>query len=189
MNAFGGNRRWAVVVALILVAFSAAPVSAQTPEGRTGPWLEIDQIFWFTAPDPHNVTLGNDYRPDLKNNPDFAYGEDRRPQCYYFRGGGPEADEVNAIYMTLSCRIGMVVGVISWASVGIGLMALAWGGVLWVVDSNAAGERMAALRNTVTGPMVGIILVFASYAIARMIYVTLKYNFDRYLAGEQFWRP
>ncbi len=153
---------------------------AQTPpEGVEGPWLNIFQIFWFTNPDYANSGADQEYTSSYGQK--YEYGRDRRSKCYYHDGLEPEADEVNSLFLMMSCRVGHVVGVVTWSAVGVALMAFAWGGLMHVVDSTAGGDRAGALRNMITSPLVGLLIVFLAYVLATVIYVTMRYNFERYL--------
>ena len=157
-----------------------APAHAQTPpEGVKGPWLNIFQLVWFTNPDYDNSGADQDYTSNYGQR--YEYGKDRRPKCYYHATDGPDADKVNSLFLMMSCRVGLVVGVVTWSAVGVALMAFAWGGLMHVVDSTAGGDRAGALRNMITSPLVGLLIVFLAYVLATLIYVTMRYNFERYL--------
>ena len=140
------------------------------------PWLGIFQLVWFTIPDYDNSGTDQDYT--LNYGQMYEYGRDRRPKCYYHDGLEPEADEVNSLFLMMSCRVGLVVGVVTWSAVGVALMAFAWGGLMHVVDSTAGGDRAGALRNMITSPLVGLLIAFLAYVLATLIYVTMRYNFD-----------
>lgn len=170
-------------VLLIFQVLQSGTAAAQTPV--EGPWRDIHQIFWFTDADYDITDPGSGYTRNAVQR--FAYGDVRRSQCYHFNPNGPEADEVNGLYWMMSCRLGLVTGAITWIGVGIALMALAWGGVMWVVDAGAGGERGAALRNMVSGPLIGLGIMFFAYIFARFAYTVIRYNFDRYISGEGFW--
>ena len=94
---------------------------------------------------------------------------------------GPDADWINALYEMVSCRMGLLTGAITWIGVGIALMSLAWGGFMWIVDSNSSGERAGVLRNMITGPLVGLTIMFFSYTFAKFLYSIIRYNFEKYL--------
>ena len=189
------RRRFLVAVAIaacmVFVGLVAKPgtASAQAPTGVDGPWLDINQIFWFTAPDYGHVDPGDSYAPHPEGDmaQRFEYAKDRHPQCYYFFTKGPEAHHVNALYMMMSCRMGLVVGVLTWIGISVALMAIAWGGVMRVVDSNVGGERAAALVNMVTGPLIGVGGLLLAYPITKALATIIRYNFERYLRGEGFW--
>ena len=157
------------------------PLPEQTPGGGVdGPWLDIFQVFWFTdAPDFEHTDKGATYGHNAARR--FDYGKDRHPQCYYYSDEGPDADWVNALYDMMSCRVGLVVGALTWFGVAIALMALAWAGLMWITDSDAGSERTVALRNMITGPLLGMLLLFFTYTFAKWLYAVIKYNFDRYI--------
>ncbi len=176
--------RLAVAVAAALLAVvtglaSPEEAHAQAPEGVDGPWMNIFQLFWFTEPDYAND--GTDQEYNVYYGQRFEYGKDRRPKCWYHHEDGPDADKVNSLYLMMSCRVGIVVGLVTWAAVGVALMTMAWNGLMHVVDSGAGGERAGVLRNMITSPLVGLLLVFMAYVIATLIYVVMRYNFERYL--------
>ncbi len=188
MSASTSKRRLRVVVFGILSAallWTAAGLAqpaqahAQSPEGVDGPWLDIFQLFWFTAPDYANTGADQAYTTNYGQR--YEYGAERRPKCYYHFTNGPDADKVNSLFLMMSCRVGLAVGTVTWAAVGIALMALAWGGLMHVVDSTAGGDRAGALRNMITSPLVGLLIVFMAYVFATLIYTTMRYNFERYL--------
>ena len=167
---------------LVIVSILTAPSAmAQTPPvGVDGPWLDIFQIFWFTDdPNYDHTDKGTTYAPNAARR--YDYGQNRHPQCYYYSIAGPDADWINALYDMMSCRIGLVTGAITWIGVGIALMTLAWGGVMWVVDSNSGGDRAGALRNMITGPLIGLMIMFFSYGFAKFLYAVIRYNFEKYL--------
>ena len=176
-------RRAMAVLSLVVVVsmLSASTAMAQTPSGVEGPWLDIFQIFWFTdTPNYDHTDKGTTYAPNAAQR--YDYGQNRHPQCYYYEGGvEPDADWINALYDMMSCRVGLVTGAITWMGVGIALMALAWGGLMWVVDSNSGGDRAGALRNMITGPLVGLTIMFLSYTFAKFLYTVIRYNFEKYL--------
>ena len=169
----------AVLIAVVMGLASPEEAFAQAPEGVDGPWLNIFQLFWFTNPDYDNS--GTDQEYNLYYGQRYEYGEDRRPKCWYHHTDGPDADKVNSLFLMMSCRVGIVVGAVTWAAVGVGLMGMAWNGLMHVVDSGAGGERAGVLRNMITSPLVGLLLVFMAYVIATLIYVVMRYNFERYL--------
>ena len=169
----------AVLLAVVTGLASPGTAHAQAPEGVDGPWLNIFQLFWFTNPDYDNSGADQEY--NLYYGQRFEYGKDRRPKCWYHHTDGPDADKVNSLYLMMSCRFGLVVGAVIWAGVGIALMTMAWNGLMHVVDSNAGGERAGVLRNMITSPLVGLMLLFMAYVIATLIYVVMRYNFERYL--------
>lgn len=179
--------------ALLLCALLPSTAWAQTPydgPGIEGPWMDIFQIFWFTNADDREAGYahqdkGTTYaqEPAMR----FDYGKNRHPKCYYYDDAGPDADWINALFSMMSCRMGLIVGMMTWFGVGIALMALAWAGFMWVVDSNAAGERMAALRDSLTGPLVGLTLLFVAYPVAKFIYGVIRLNFETYIIGTNFW--
>ncbi len=173
----------ALVVVLSAVMLHPAVASAQTPV--EGPWLDIFQVFWFTDTDYTNppTDAGNTYTRNAAQR--FDYSEARRAQCYYFPD--TEANQVNALYWLMSCRLGLVVGAVSWIGVGIALMALTWGGVMWIVDAGSGGERGAALRNMISGPLVGLFIIFSAYIFARFAYTLIRYNVTRYLDNPTWW--
>ena len=169
----------AVLIAVVMGLASPEEAQAQAPEGVDGPWLSIFQLFWFTNPDYDNS--GTDQEYNLYYGQRYEYGKDRRPKCWYHHTDGPDADKVNSLFLMMSCRVGIVVGAVTWAAVGVGLMGMAWNGLMHVVDSGAGGERAGVLRNMITSPLVGLLLVFMAYVIATLIYVVMRYNFERYL--------
>lgn len=189
MSVSTGKRRIRVATGGVLAAAllwtviglaQPARAHAQTPPGGVvGPWLEIFQLVWFTIPDYDNN--GTDQNYTLNHGQTYEYGKDRRPKCYYHDGLEPEADEVNSLFLMMSCRVGLVVGVVTWSAVGVALMAFSWGGLMHVVDSTAGGDRAGALRNMITSPLVGLLIAFLAYVLATLIYVTMRYNFERYL--------
>ena len=188
MSASTGRHSMSIKVAGVLAALALAGVvilatpkkaHAQAPEGVQGPWLAIFQLFWFTNPDYDNSGADQEYTVYYGQR--FEYGKDRRPKCWYHHTDGPDADKVNSLFLMMSCRIGLVVGAVTWAGVGIALMTMAWNGLMHVVDSTAGGERAGVLRNMITSPLVGLLLLFMAYAIATLIYVVMRYNFERYL--------
>ncbi len=168
-------------IALAVGACLAIPgeANAQAPEGVEGPWLNIFQLVWFTNPDYGNTGADQEYTANYGQR--FEYGRDRRPKCWYHHTDGPDADKVNSLYLMMSCRFGLVVGAVTWAAVGVALMAMAWSGLMHVVDSTAGGERAGVLRNMITSPLVGLLLAFMAYVLATLIYVVMRYNFERYL--------
>ena len=188
MSASTSRRRLRVATGGILAAALlwtalglAQPVTAhaQSPEGVDGPWLNIFQLVWFTNPDYTNSGTDQNYTTNYGQR--YEYGRDRRPKCYYHATDGPDADKVNSLFLMMSCRVGLVVGVVTWSAVGVALMAFAWGGLMHVVDSTAGGDRAGALRNMITSPLVGLLIAFLAYVLATLIYVTMRYNFERYL--------
>lgn len=167
-------------LSLFIGAVFAPTASAQTPGGVDGPWLDIFQIFWFTdAPDFNHTDKGTTYGHNAARR--FDYGRDRHPKCYYYSPEGPDADWINALYDMMSCRVGLVVGALTWFGGGVALMALAWAGLMWVTDSDAGGERAVALRNMITGPVFGLLMLIFAYSVAKWLYVVIRYNFDRYI--------
>ena len=167
-------------LALLIGTALAPAASAQTPQGVDGPWLDIFQVFWFTdSPDFEHADEGATYGHNAARR--FDYGQDRHPQCYYYSAEGPDADWTNALYDMMSCRVGLVVGALTWFGVAIALMAFAWAGFMWIMDSDAGGERAVALRNMITGPLIGLLLLFFTYTFAKWLYVVIRYNFDRYI--------
>ena len=174
-----------LALALLIGAALSPAASAQTPvppdpQGVDGPWLDIFQVFWFTdEPDFEHTDRGTTYQHNAARR--FDYGQSRHPQCYYYSPEGPDADWVNALYDMMSCRVGLVVGALTWFGVAIALMALAWAGFMWITDSDDAGERVVALRNMITGPLLGLVMLFLAYTFARWLYVVIRYNFDRYI--------
>ena len=170
---------------LAVTALASSPATASAQQGVDGPWLDIHQIFWFTAPDFDGTDPGETHTSNFTQR--FDYGADRHPKCYYHEPDGPDAHQVNALYRMMSCRVGIVVGVLVWVGVAITLVALAWGGIMWVVDSGSGGDRLAALKNMLTGPVVALIILFCAYPISRAIYVLVRYNFQRYILGEGYW--
>ena len=188
MSASTGSRLFRVTAAFLAASLLWAVLSlaqparahAQAPpEGVEGPWLNIFQLVWFTIPDYDNS--GTDQEYTLNHGQRYEYGKDRRPKCYYHATDGPDADKVNSLYLMMSCRVGLAVGVVTWSAVGVALMAFAWGGLMHVVDSTAGGDRAGALRNMITSPLVGLLIAFLAYVLATLIYVTMRYNFERYL--------
>lgn len=188
MSASIGSRSKRIGVAGALAALALVVVFglgnpgkayAQEPEGVPGPWMEIFQLFWFTNPDYGNTGADQEYTVYYGQR--YEYGRDRRPKCWYHHTDGPDADKVNSLYLMMSCRFGLVVGAVTWAGVGIALMTMAWNGLMHVVDSTAGGERAGVLRNMITSPLVGLLLLFMSYVLATLIYVVMRYNFERYL--------
>ncbi len=189
MNASTNRRHLRVATGAVLTASllwavlglaQPARAHAQTPpEGVVGPWLNLFQLVWFTNPDYANIGTDQDYTSNYGQT--YEYGRDRHPKCYYHDGLEPEADEVNSLFLMMSCRVGLVVGVVTWSAVGVALMAFAWGGLMHVVDSTAGGDRAGALRNMITSPLVGLLIAFLAYVLATLIYVTMRYNFERYL--------
>ena len=175
----GGVLAAALLWAVIGLAQPARAHAQTPPEGVAGPWLNIFQLVWFTNPDYANSGTDQDYTSNYGQT--YEYGKERRPRCYYHDGIEPEADEVNSLFLMMSCRVGLVVGVVTWSAVGVALMAFAWGGLMHVVDSTAGGDRAGALRNMITSPLVGLLIVFLAYVLATLIYVTMRYNFERYL--------
>lgn len=181
-------RRWCAALLLTMGLVLAFPftASAQTPEGVKGPWMDIFQLYWFTEPQYGNTPY-NDPGHNTNYAQRYSYGVERRAKCYYLSEDGPDADKVNELFVMMSCRIGLPVGVIVWSGVGIGLMTFAWGGFLHVVDSSAGGQRLGSLRNMVTGTMVGIIISIMAYPIAKVLYGIMRYNFEQYLRLDRFW--
>lgn len=163
--------------------------------GNEGPEFQVlqpgDTDFDPLKPDTVKFNLAPPALEDKRSSTDqeyivyygqrYEYGKDRRPKCWYHHTDGPDADKVNSLFLMMSCRIGLLVGAVTWAGVGIALMTMAWNGLMHVVDSTAGGERAGVLRNMITSPLVGLLLLFMAYAIATLIYVVMRYNFERYL--------
>lgn len=191
-----------LAVALLFLA-NPSHAFAHDPPETDGPWLEIEQLHHFeneqitTGPGGISVNpLPNSLLPASGElpNPNYRYDEEqetRRFQCYYQVGPydrqEPETHWVSSIWLMLNCRIGSLVGIMTWAGVGIAMMTFAWGGLMWVVDSGTGGERMDALRNMITGPVIGLLLLFSTYAVVHFLQTVIQYNWVRYLAGLGNW--
>lgn len=182
-----------------------SPVSDPTPENDKigdhyirGPWLPIQQLLWVSTingkylvrkDDPYGIGGDND-------NHKMEYLMHRRyvpivhKECYPDADGkGPDADETNSIWLMMSCRLGKVVGVMTWSAVGIGILSLAWGALMYVSDSGSGGERSGQLRMMVSGPVVGIFICLAAYQFAYVAYGALSFAFTRYLYDLSRWVP
>ena len=158
-----------------------------------GPWLSIKQIFWVSgdkgSPPAHNsmdpygigANVDTKYTPADQGLLEGRYIAINHGDCYPHYDKGPEADETNSLYLMMSCRIGKVVGALTWAGIGIALLALAWSGLMYVVDSGSGAERAGQLRTMVFGPIVGIFICLFAYVFATMIYSAANYNFWQYL--------
>ena len=183
----------AVLVSLLGLVGSSGAAHAQAPPNDryvNGPWLSMFQFVWVTDPDYTNSLAGDD---DYVLNIGQRYKAPHlyKRQCYPGGGlsgdNGPEADQTNSIYLMMQCRIGKVVGVLTWSAVGIAFMAMAWNGFMHVIDSTEGDERSGQLRNAITGPIVGLALVFMAYIIAKALYAVMRYNFETYLNNPSWW--
>lgn len=181
-------RRWCAALLLTMTMLLVFPftASAQTPEGIEGPWMDIFQLYWFTEPQ-YGKTPYNDPGYNANYGQLYRYGYERRGKCYYASEDGPDADKPNELYVMMNCREGLVIGLVTWSSVAIALMTFGWGGFMHVVDSAAGGQRLGTLRNMITGPLVGLLIVILAYPISKVIYGVLRYSFERYLRLDQFW--
>ena len=164
-----------------------------------GPWLPIQQIFWVSSPngkydgagtdDPYRIGGANDNHR-MGGMMDRRYVPIKHSDCYPDADGvGPDADETNSIYLMTSCRLGKVVGVMLWSSIGVGILSLAWGGFMYVNDSGSGGERAGQIRSMVIGPIVGIGICLFAYQFAYIAYGALAYGFNRYLYDLSQWVP
>ena len=185
-----GRRKLGVllVAAFLFLVVGVQQAAAQTPPpptppGIEGPWLNIDQIICFTDEDCSNEAIrsGTDYSYNARYGQSFEYGTARREQCYYSGSDGPEAHEVNALYLMMACRVGMGIGGIAWVGTGIGLMALGWTAFRRSIESlSTGGGGTSALKAAIDVP-VGILIMFMAFGLATLIYGVARYNFLRYL--------
>lgn len=179
-------------------------VQADNPDDKIGdqyirgPWLPIQQLLWVSTPNGQYLVRGDDpYGIGGDNdNHKMEYLMHRRyvpivhKECYPDADGkGPDADETNSIWLMMSCRLGKVVGVMTWSAVGIGILSLAWGALMYVSDSGSGGERSGQLRMMVSGPVVGIFICLAAYQFAYVAYGALSFAYTRYLYDLSRWVP
>ena len=173
-----------MMVSILLVSVSVGQAEAQGPPPVEGPWLNMDQIICFTNPSCTNEdTLdgGVDFEYNSYYGQSFQYGADRRRQCYYQGADGPEAHDVNKLYLMMGCRVGMVIGGIAWIGTGIGLMALGWMAFRRSIESlSTGGGGASALRAAIDVP-IGILIMFMAPPLGLLIYGVARYNFLRYL--------
>ena len=163
-----------------------------------GPWLPIKQLFWVSSPngrylkrddDPYNIGGDNDNHK-MGSLMDRRYVPIKHDECYPDADGkGPDGDETNSIYLMMSCRLGKVVGVMTWTAVGVGILSLAWGAMMYVSDSGSGGERAGQLKQMVSGPVVGIFICLFAYVFAYVAYGALNFAFTRYLYELTRWVP
>ena len=174
------------VAAFLFLVVGVQQAAAQTPPpptGIEGPWLNMDQIICFTIPTCTNQSVidRTDVEYNARYGQSFEYGTARREQCYYSGSAGPEAHEVNALYLMMACRVGMGIGGIAWVGTGIGLMALGWTAFRRSIESlSTGGGGTSALKAAIDVP-VGILIMFMAFGLAALIYGIARYNFLRYL--------
>ena len=187
-----GRRLAGIVVATlaILVVAGQGEVEAQSPV--EGPWMRMDQIICFTNPTCTNQSVldGTDVEYIADYGQRYEYGQERRRQCYYSGTDGPEAHEVNALFLMMACRIGIGVGGLAWIGTGIGLMALGWTAFRRSLEafSTSGGGGTSALRAAVDVP-VGILIMFMAFGLTALIYGVGRYNFIRYLNPDVWTTP
>ena len=187
------GRRLAAIVVATLVLFVIAgqgEIEAQSPV--EGPWMRMDQIICFTNPTCTNesVRAGTDVDYIADYGQRYEYGQKRRKQCYYSGPDGPEAHEVNALFLMMACRIGIGIGGLAWVGTGIGLMALGWTAFrrsLEVFSTSGSGGT-SVLRAAIDVP-VGILIMFMAFGLTALIYGIGRYNFIRYLNPDVWTTP
>ena len=156
--------------------------------------MPIDQVVCFTesggAEECSNEALmgGGSFEYNDYYGQRFEYGTERRSKCYYTDPAGPEAHEVNSLFLMMSCRIGIAVGGLKWVGAGIALMGMCWIGFKRIIESmgSSSGEG-SSLRNSVGSLVVGLILMFSAYPLALLVHTISKYNFLRYLYDPGMW--
>ena len=187
-----GRRLAGIVVATlaIFVVAGQGEVEAQSPV--EGPWMRMDQIICFTNPTCTNQSVldGTDVEYIADYGQRYEYGQERRRQCYYSGTDGPEAHEVNALFLMMACRIGIGVGGLAWTGTGIGLMALGWAAFRRSLEafSTSGGGGTSALRAAIDVP-VGILIMFMAFGLTALIYGFGRYNFIRYLNPDVWTTP
>lgn len=197
---FRGRRRSLIVplvsatLAILALIATSQEAGAQTPPVE-GPWVPIDQVVCFTESggdeECSNETLiagGATYSYNDYYGQRFEYGAARRAKCYYTGSDGPEAHEVNSLFLMMSCRIGIAVGGLKWVGAGIALMGVCWVGFKRIIESmgSSSGEG-SSLRYSIGSLVVGLILMFSAYPLALLIHTISKYNFLRYLYDPGMW--
>lgn len=188
---FGRRVARAVLATLaIMVIAGQGKVEAQTPV--EGPWMKIDQIICFTIPTCTNQSVldGTDVEYKADYGQRYEYGQERRKQCYYSGPDGPEAHEVNALFLMMACRIGIGIGGLAWTGTGIGLMALGWTAFRRSLEalSTSGSGGTSALRAAIDVPA-GILLMFMAFGLTALIYGFGRYNFIRYLNPDVWTTP
>lgn len=181
----------ALALALAANFASADRLYAQTPgcldtsnvSGNyvKGPWMSIVPLFWI-SPDPCYEDIGGDVDKDYPLRPSMSvevFDDVQKEECYP-SGEEPANNETNSLYLMMSCRVGKVAGVITWTSVGLVLLVFAYAGLMFVVDSAGSEERLGQMRDMVTGPLIGLAIVFFGYVFAEALVAIMRYNFTRY---------
>ncbi|MDE2688588.1 MAG: hypothetical protein OXI16_13975 [Chloroflexota bacterium] len=183
-------------MALALALATSKDAAAQTPTPVVGPWEEMDQVVCFTKEDAtdkeecsnESVTSGTSLTYNNYYGQRFEYGKDRREQCYHTHIDGPKASDVNALYLMMSCRVGLAVGGITWVGVGIALMAVCWIGFKRIIESmGSSNSEGSSLRQGIGSVVVGLILMFSAYPLTLLIHTAAKYNFLKYLYDPNMW--
>ncbi len=183
----------ALLATLVVVSIAGqGEAEAQSPEYVEGPWMKMDQIICFTNPTCTNQSVvdGDDVEYKADYGQRYEYGQKRRKQCYYSGADGPEAHEVNALFLMMACRIGIGVGGLAWVGTGIGLMALGWTALRRSLEalSTSGGGGTSALRAAIDVP-VGILIMFMAFGLTALIYGVGRYNFIRYLNPDVWTTP
>ena len=179
-----------LAVLVIMVIAGQGELEAQSPV--EGPWMRMDQIICFTNPTCTNQSVldGTDVEYIADYGQRYEYGQERRRQCYYSGTDGPEAHEVNALFLMMACRIGIGVGGLAWIGTGIGLMALGWTAFRRSLEafSTSGGGGTSALRAAIDVP-IGILIMFMAFGLTALIYGVGRYNFIRYLNPDVWTTP
>ena len=177
--------RVAPLIAVVLgFAVMTGTAEAQTPVD--GPWMKMEQILCFTDPTCTNQSVldSTDVEYKAQYGQKFEYGAERRRQCYYTDPKGPEAHEVNALYLMMACRVGIGVGAVTWTGTGIALMALVWVSFRRVIESIGGGNDSVSILRAFIDVPTGIVIMFMAFGLTALIYSFARYNFLRYLNPE-----
>lgn len=167
-------------------AHAQAPHCGGTPNVASsyvqGPWMSIVPLFWIN-PDPCYQNIGVDGQDNaypIKPSRNVVVFTDAQKKECYPAGRAPNSDEVNSLYLSASCKVGKVAGVMTWTAVGLVLVVFAYAGMMFVVDSAGSDERLGQMRDMMTGPIIGLAIVFFGYVIAQALVAVMRYNFVRY---------